>query len=169
MIPFLVTGIISLINAVFIIFYLPETHTPNKLFVYIKKSSFPVFGALIRGHTALYLWVALLVGLGAGVYRNSYSIYMDTFYHLSIAQISHVLMGVGLFMAFCQGFLLGKFWLKKFSPRQILTITLIASIILFTLTASYDQFGSRNVVIWIILELTMVFFTIAMWPVLQSE
>jgi len=169
MIPFLVTGLISLLNAVFITFFLPETHTPNKLLVYVRKSSFPVFGALMRGHTALYLWVALLVGLGAGVYRNSYSLYMDKFYHLSIEQISHVLMGVGVFMAFCQGFLLSKFWLKKFSPRQILTINLIASIILFALTASYDQFGSRHILNWITLEITMVFFTIAMWPVLQSE
>ena len=65
--------------------------------------------------------------------------------------------------------MLGKFWLKRFSPRQILTITLIASIILFTLTAAYDQFGSRQILVWIALEITMVFFTIAMWPVLQSE
>lgn len=169
MVPFLVTGVISFFNALFITFFLPETHTPNKLMSYLWKSSFPVFGALIRGHTALYLWVALLVGLWAGVYRNSYSLYMDTFYHLSISQISHVLMGVGVFMAFCQGFLLWKFWLKKFSPRQILMITLIASIILFTTTAFYDQFGSRQILIWIALEITMVFFTIAMWPVLQSE
>lgn len=169
MVPFLVTGIISFLNALFITFYLPETHKPSIIMTYVKKSSFPVFGALIRGHTALYLWVALLVGLGAGVYRNSYSLYMDTFYHLSIVQISHVLMGVGVFMAFCQWFLLGKFWLKRFSPRQILTITLIASIILFTLTAAYDQFGSRQILVWIALEITMVFFTIAMWPVLQSE
>ncbi len=102
MVPFLVTGIISVINAFFITFYLPETHTPNTDVAHAKKSSFPVFGALVKGHTALYLWVALLVGLGAGVYRNSYSLYMNTFYHLSIVQISHVLMGVGLFMAFCQ-------------------------------------------------------------------
>ncbi len=72
-------------------------------------------------------------------------------------------------MAFCQGFLLGKFWLKKFSPRQILTITLIASIILFTMTAFYDQFGGRHILVWLACEVTMVFFTIAMWPVLQSE
>lgn len=140
MVPFLVTGLISLGNAIFITFFLPETHSPNKFLVYVKKSSFPVFGALMRGHTALYLWVALLVGLGAGVYRHSYSLYMDKFYGLSIEQISHVLMGVGVFMAFCQGFLLSRFWLKKFSPRQILAINLIASIILFVLTASYDQF-----------------------------
>lgn len=169
MVPFLVTGGISLANAVFITIFLPETHTPKKLLMFVKKSSFPVFWALMRGHTALYLWVALLVGLGAGVYRNSYSLYMDKFYHLSIEQISHVLMGVGVFMAFCQGFLLGKFWLKKFSPRQILTITLLSSITLFTLTASYDQFGDRNILVWIMLEVTMVFFTVAMWPILQSE
>lgn len=102
MVPFLVTGVISFLNALFITFYLPETHKPSAIMSYVKKSSFPVFGALMRGHTALYLWVALLVGLGAGVYRNSYSLYMDTFYHLSIVQISHVLMGVGVFMAFCQ-------------------------------------------------------------------
>jgi DHA1 family tetracycline resistance protein-like MFS transporter len=168
-VPFLVTGCISFVNALFITFFLPETHTPNKLLAFVKKSSFPVFGALKSGHMALYLWVALLVGLGAGVYRNSYSLYMDKFYHLSIRDISHVLMWVGVFMAFCQGFLLWKFWLKKFSPRQILTITLTASTILFTSTAIYDQFGTRNIFIWLAFEVTMVFFTIAMWPVLQSE
>ncbi len=169
MVPFLFTGIISFFNALFITFFLPETYKPSIITTYLKKSSFPVFGALMRGHTALYLWVALLVGLWAGVYRNSYSLYMDRFYHLSISEISYVLMGVGVFMAFCQGFLLWKFWLKKFSPRQILTITLIASIILFTATAMYDQFGNRHILVWIALEITMVFFTIAMWPVLQSE
>lgn len=33
----------------------------------------------------------------------------------------------------------------------------------------YDQFGNRHILVWIALEITMVFFTIAMWPVLQSE
>ena len=63
MVPFLVTGVISFLNGLFITFFLPETHKPNKLIIHVRKSSFPVFGALIRGHTALYLWVALLVGL----------------------------------------------------------------------------------------------------------
>lgn len=60
-VPFLVTGIISLLNGLFIMFYLPETYKPNPLVIAVKKTFFPVFHALIRGHTALYLWVALLV------------------------------------------------------------------------------------------------------------
>jgi predicted MFS family arabinose efflux permease len=94
---------------------------------------------------------------------------MNSFYHLDVQEISYVLMGVGLFMAFCQWFLLWRFWLKKFTPRSILTITLLSSIILFTTTGFYDQFWNRNIIIWISLEIIMVFFTVAMWPVLQSE
>lgn len=35
MVPFLVTGVISFFNALFITFFLPETHTPNKLMSYL--------------------------------------------------------------------------------------------------------------------------------------
>lgn len=162
------TGLVSFFNAGFITLILPETHHPG-LIEKIRGNYFPVFGALMRGHTALYLWVALLVGLGAGVYRSSYSLYMDHFYGLTITQIGYLLMGVGVFMAFCQGYLLGKFWLKKFTPRKILTINLLSAIALFSTTALYDQFSAKYVLIWLVLEIVMVFFTVAMWPVLQSE
>jgi MFS family permease len=72
-------------------------------------------------------------------------------------------------MAFCQGYLLNNFWLKKFTPRQILATSLTASSILFTLVAFYDQTPAPHVYVWLIAELCMVFFTIAMWPVMQSE
>jgi len=72
-------------------------------------------------------------------------------------------------MAFCQGYLLNNFWLKKFTPRQILATSLTAMSILFTLVAFYDQTPSPHVYVWLAAEICMVFFTIAMWQVMQSE
>lgn len=72
-------------------------------------------------------------------------------------------------MAFCQGYLLNHFWLKKFTARKILFISLLASSILFTSVASYDQTAQPLIYVWLFAELCMVFFTIAMWPVMQSE
>jgi|GEM_PF-1349459 len=72
-------------------------------------------------------------------------------------------------MAFCQGYLLNKFWLKNFTPRIIIFISLLASSILFTAVASYDQSSNPFIYVWLAGEICMVFFTIAMWPVMQSE
>lgn len=94
---------------------------------------------------------------------------MDAFYHLDETHIGYLLAFVGLFMAFCQGYLLNNFWLKKFTPRKILFTSLVASSILFSLVAAYDQTPSPLIYVWLFGELCMVFFTIAMWPVMQSE
>lgn len=117
----------------------------------------------------MYLWLFFIIGLGAGVYRNSFGIYMDAFYHLDVHHIGYILAFVGVFMAFCQGYLLNHFWLKRFTPRMILFISLLASSVLFSLVAFYDQTPNPIVYVWLFGELCMVFFTIAMWPVMQSE
>ena len=167
-VPFLVSGAFSLVNAALIWFTLPETHTDHRL-THEKESKFPVFHALFNGKIAMYLWLFFIIGLGAGVYRNSFGIYMDAFYHLDVKHIGYLLAFVWAFMAFCQGYLLNKFWLKNFTPRRILFISLLASSVLFTSVAAYDQSSQPLIYIWLLGELCMVFFTIAMWPVMQSE
>ncbi len=167
-VPFLVSGVFSLINAALIWFTLTETnkHTGE---VQEKWSRFPVFTALFKSKIAMYLWLFFIIGLGAGVYRNSFGIYMDAFYHLDVQHIGYILAFVGVFMAFCQWYLLNHFWLKRFTPRRILFTSLLASSILFSAVAIYDQTPNPIVYVWLAGELCMVFFTIAMWPVMQSE
>jgi len=167
-VPFLVSWVFSLVNAALIWFTLPETHTDRHL-TQEKQSKFPVFQALFNGKIAMYLWLFFIFGLGAGVYRNSFGIYMDAFYHLDVKHIGFLLAFVWAFMAFCQGYLLNKFWLKNFTPRIIIFISLLASSILFTAVASYDQSSNPFIYVWLAGEICMVFFTIAMWPVMQSE
>jgi MFS transporter, DHA1 family, tetracycline resistance protein len=167
-VPFLVSGIFSIINAILIWWTLPETNI-HRGQIQEKMDKFAVFNALFHDKIAMYLWLFFVVGLGAGVYRHSYGLYMDGFYHLDETHIGYILASVGLFMAFCQWYLLNYFWLKKFTPRQILFISLCAASILFTFVAFYDQTPMPNIRIWLIAELCMVFFTIAMWPVIQSE
>ena len=73
-------------------------------------------------------------------------------------------------MALCQGLLLGRFWMKYFSPKHILQINLVASIGIFFLIALYDQYApTPNIIIRTLLECLMLIFTIAIWPVIQSE
>ena len=166
--PFLVSAIFSTVNAVMIYFTLPETHTP-KSEPLKTETNFAVFRALFGSRISLYLWLFFVIGLGAGIYRNTFSLYMDAFYHLDTKHISYILAFVGVFMAFCQGYLLSHFWLKKFKAAQILFISLLASSILFTCVAIYDQTPNPSIFVWVACEVCMVFFTIAMWPVLQSE
>lgn len=167
-VPFLVSGIFSIINAILIYTTLPETHT-NRSESQEKSGKFAVFHALFHDKIAMYLWLFFIIGLGAGVYRHSFGLYMDAFYHMDETHIGYILAFVGLFMAFCQGYLLNNFWLKKFTPRQILAVSLTVSSILFTLVAFYDQTPSPFIGFWLVAEICMVFFTIAMWPVMQSE
>ncbi len=61
-----------------------------------------MFTALFNSKIAMYLWLFFIIGLGAGVYRNSFGIYMDAFYHLDVQHIGYILAFVGVFMAFCQ-------------------------------------------------------------------
>ncbi len=167
-VPFLVSGIFSVINAFMIYFSLPETHVP-RVWQHEPQKWFAVFRALFGSRISLYLWLFFTVGLGAGIYRHSFGLYMYSFYHLDAKHISYILAFVGLFMAFCQGYLLSHFWLKKFKPAQILFMSLLASSILFTIVATYDQSPNPSIFVWLFFEICMVFFTIAMWPVLQSE
>lgn len=168
--PFIITGIICLIATGLVVFALKETIIHQHDLPPVKYGFFPVFHALMHSKMAFYLWLGIIIQLGNNVARSAYSLYLDAFYHLNVQQIGYFFTVTGVFMALCQGLLLGKFWLKKFSPKLILQINLIASIIIFILIALYDQYVSvPNIFIRTFLECLMMIFTIAIWPVIQSE
>lgn len=61
-VPFLVSGVFSLINAVLIWRTLPETHT-ERAASQTKGPRFPVFTALFGSRIAMYLWLFFIIGL----------------------------------------------------------------------------------------------------------
>lgn len=63
-VPFLVSGIFSIFNALLIYFTLPETHT-NRSESQENTDKFAVFNALFHDKIAMYLWLFFVIGLGA--------------------------------------------------------------------------------------------------------
>lgn len=169
--PFIVTGSICLLTTLLVIFVLKETLiTTDKNVELSNKGFFPVFHALGHSKMAFYLWLGIIIQLGNNIGRSTYSLYLEAFYHLNIQHIGYFFTIIGIFMAFCQTVFLGRFWLKKFSPKHILFINIVAAALIYLIIAIYDQYNAMpKILVRTLLECVLIFFTISVWPVLQSE
>ena len=159
--------VLSVFSMLFLSHSFSPKHINQALSRLLLKRAHFQFWSTYQGHTALYLWTASLVGLEL-VSSKFYSLYMDRFYHLSISQISYVLMGVGVFMAFVGDF-----------TGEILAQEVFSTPDTDDYPHSFDHSVYDDGRLWPVWRTSYIgldclwgnygIFTIAMWPVLQSE
>ena len=123
--PFWFVGIMALLNVTLAYFFLPETNrhidkdrkidwNPTRPLIAAAKN--------INLRTLYIVWFLFnLIAVGA---NTVFALYLGRAYGFSPLTTGMFFTGIGLVLAFNQGFLLRKFWLKKFKEKQLILIML---------------------------------------------
>ncbi len=130
-IPFIVSGILALLNLAFIFRWVPET---NKLLDKAKKIRIGiarVFKDMFVSREKKYYLVFLIVNLGIMIYQMSFTLYLSKFFGIWWEQSWYIMALFWLIMVINQWFLLKPFWLKRFSNKKLISISLFWMIICY--------------------------------------
>lgn len=129
--PFVVSFFLSLINVLFIIRWLPET---NKFLAKAKKISInivTIFKNMFVSPEKKYYLVFFMINLALMVYQMSFTLFLDERFGISGETSGYVMALIGLVMVINQWFLLRSFWLKKFSNKRLVWISIVWMIICY--------------------------------------
>lgn len=130
-IPFIVSGILALLNLAFIFRWVPET---NKLLDKAKKIRIGVvrvFKDMFVSSEKKYYLVFLIVNLGIMIYQMSFTLYLSKFFAIWWEQSGYIMALFWLIMAINQWLLLKPFWLKRFSNKKLISISLFWMIVCY--------------------------------------
>ena len=120
--PFWVVGILATLNMIGAIFFLPETN--QNLNSKIKINFHPMT-PLKRAfedkilHSRYLTW--FLFGFAIAIIQTIFALYVRDEFGYNSVQTGFLFTAMGLGMVINQGFLLKKFWLKKFRERWLET------------------------------------------------
>lgn len=123
--PFIVSGILWMLNLILIIFVLPET---NKFMDKMKKISLKivkVFEDMFISPEKYRYLVFGVVNLALMIYQVSFLLYLSNRFGVSWTNGWLILWAFGVIMILNQWLLLKHFWLKNFNSRQLLQISLL--------------------------------------------
>ncbi len=130
--PFLISMILCIINIVAIIFRLPETNKIKNKILKIKVNIIHIFKDMFVSKEKKYYLIFLIVNLAIMVYQMSFTLYLYQHFGISWEQSWYILAGFGIIMAINQWLLLKKIWLKRFSNKALVSISLIWMIVCYT-------------------------------------
>lgn len=130
-VPFFVSVFLSGLNLLFVIFGLPET---NKLLDKAKKVTiniFRVFKDIFVSSEKKYYLIFFLVNLGIMIYQMSFILFLSKRFGIWWEISGYVMALFGVIMIVNQWFLLKGFWLKRFSDKKLLSISLLGMAICY--------------------------------------
>lgn len=123
--PFIVSFFLCLLNIICIIRGLPET---NKFLAKAKKISLNIVSIFknmfVSPEKKEYL-VFFVVNLALMIYQMSFVLFLNQKFGISGEKSGYVMALIGLVMVINQWFLLGKFWLKRFSNKRLIWISIV--------------------------------------------
>ena len=129
--PFIVSFFLCLINVLFIIRWLPET---NKFMLKAKKISIniiSIFKNMFISPEKKYYFVFFIVNLALMVYQMSFALFLSEKFGIAGEKSWYVMALIWLVMVINQWFLLGKFWLKRFSNKRLVWISILGMILCY--------------------------------------
>lgn len=129
--PFIVSFFLSLLNVLFIIRWLPET---NKFLERAKKISLniiSIFKNMFVSPQKKYYLVFFIINLALMIYQMSFVLFLDQKFWISGEKSGYVMALIGLVMVINQWFLLSKFWLKRFTNKRLIGISIFWMILCY--------------------------------------
>lgn len=123
--PFIISFFLCLINVLFIIRGLPET---NKFLNSAKKISIniiKIFKNMFISPEKKYYLVFFIINLALMVYQMSFALFLNEKFGISGEKSGYVMALIGVVMVINQWFLLSKFWLKRFSNKRLIWISIL--------------------------------------------
>lgn len=118
--PFWFVGVLALLNAANAYLNLPESHLARNKSSRISLNPLrPIFKILNDKKILPGFLVWFLFGLVVSVQQAVFALYLGKTFSLGAFASGLFMTGVGVIIILNQGFLLSKFWLKKFKERDL--------------------------------------------------
>jgi len=118
--PFWFAGGLAAANFIGAIFFLPETHNDRKKGEKINFNPFSPLGRALKEKILRSRYAAwFFFGLATSMLQAIFALYMGEQFGIKTSFIGFIFAGMGILMAFNQGVLLKRFWLKKFKESHL--------------------------------------------------
>lgn len=147
--PFIVSGILWILNLILIIFVLPETNKLIDKFKKISLSIVKVFKDMFTSPEKYRYLVFGIVNLALMIYQMSFLLYLNNRFDVSWTDGWLILWAFGVIMIVNQWFLLKFFWLKKFNSRQLLQISFLWLIACYGFSFLFESLRVVVMLVWI--------------------
>lgn len=167
---FIVGAVLALIDALLMTAYLTETHKSKNPLAHIDFSSVKTIRKYLQNkNISRYLRSLLIIGIGGFSYQSVLSIETKAAYGIGGEYYGYILAAVGIMTGINMSILLAKFWLKRFSIRQLITIGHIGlGIVLAALTIN-GILPSGSFWIFLVLIVLQPLFNTILGPIYQGE
>lgn len=118
--PFWFAGGLATANLIGAIFFLPETHNKRKKEGKINFNPFVPLGRALKDSLLRSRYAAwFFFGLATSILQAIFALYVGEKFGIKTTLIGFIFAGMGILMAFNQGILLKRFWLKKFKESLL--------------------------------------------------
>lgn len=136
--PFWFVGALALLNAINAYLNLPETHLIRNKEKKISLNPFaPILNILSDKKILPGFLVWFFFGLAISIQQAVFALYLGKTFSLGAFASGLFMTGVGVVIVLNQGFLLSKFWLKKFKEKDLeIFMMIIFAIGFFLLSTS---------------------------------
>lgn len=160
--PFLLSMVLCFINVIFILLRLPETNKLLDKAKKIKLNIVHIFKKMFVSNEKKYYIIFFIINLAIMVYQTSFTLFLSERFGISGQMSWYILALFWLVMAINQWLFL-KLWLKKFSNKKLVSISMIWMAITYILA-----FLSWNMWAIIILIAVSSIFQWLFRPVFQN-
>lgn len=162
--PFWFAGGLATLNVIGAFFFLPETHHDRNLEGKVNLNPFSPLWRAAKDAALRARYVAwFFFGLATSMLYSVFALYVGSQFGLKPAFIGFFYAGMGVLMAFNQGFLLRNFWLKRFKESSLEVWLFLSFAVAFMLM------GLSNVILFVLGMLVNVFSQSTLRVVVSSR
>lgn len=147
--PFIVSGILWLLNLILIIFVLPETNKLIDKFKKISLSIVKIFKDMFTSPEKYRYLVFGIVNLALMIYQMSFLLYLSNRFGVSWTSGWLILWAFWVVMIINQWLLLKFFWLKRFNSKQLLQISFLWLIACYGFSFLFESLRVVVILVWI--------------------
>ena len=123
--PFIVVGILAIINAISAYFFLPETNH-NKNTKKISLNPFLPLTKAFKNKTVLPFYLAwLFFGIAISLNQSVFALYITKIFSWTVIASGFLMALMGVIISFNQAFLLRRVWLKYFKESFLMVYILV--------------------------------------------
>ncbi len=167
---FIFGTILGVLDALLLIFWLPETNTHKQRHAVIDFAVLRTIRFYFQKPSlAPYLWSVMILGIGVFSYQSVLPIEVRQDFGIGGEYFGYILAMVGVITALNMAILLPKFWLPRFSTRSLLAIAhvwLFATMVGLTYN---NILPVDNLYVFLVLFMIAALFSSLYGPVYQGE
>jgi len=139
--PFWIVGILSFLNFLFALKFLPEVkhiHNPSKEISFNPIK--PIVDLLTNKNLRLVYFIWLIFGLSLSLQQSIFALFLEKAFNYQATTVGHLMAIAGLMLIINQAFLLKRIWLVYFRNENLI------SIMLFILGIAFFLYATRIIV-----------------------